>query len=82
VEWPCAYAAPRETFEALGATDPVAGVVVPTLFVVGRDGTVAWTDRASRFRHQDPGAAVMALGRAIDEALRTPTPPAPRPGKG
>jgi thiol-disulfide isomerase/thioredoxin len=76
VEWPCAYATSRETFEALGALDPVTRLVVPTLFVVGRDGTVAWTDRAARLRNQDPVAAVRALGRAIDEALRAPAPPA------
>jgi hypothetical protein len=74
VEWPCGYAAPRETFEALGAFDSVAGVVAPTLYVVGRDGMVAWNDRAARFRHEDADTAVAALRRAIDEALRAPNP--------
>jgi peroxiredoxin len=69
VERPCIYAAPRETFEALGAFNPSDGNVMPTLYVVGRDGTVAWHDHAARYRHEEVRVAVEELQRTLDEAL-------------
>lgn len=61
---------PPETFEALGALNPRDGMVIPRLYVVGRDGTVVWHDHATRYRHKEVGGAVQELQRAIDKALR------------
>lgn len=70
--WPCVYSAPAETLAALGALNRFGDhcEVAPTLYVVGRDGRVAWSDQGARYRHEDPATAVRQLQRAIDEALR------------
>jgi hypothetical protein len=69
VEWPCFYNTPHESLEALGAIAPDSGWVAPTVYVLGRDGSVVWNDRAARFTHQNPDDSIRELRRAIDKAL-------------
>jgi thiol-disulfide isomerase/thioredoxin len=69
--WPCLYEAPDETLRALGALHRIGPnrSVPPTLYVVGADGKVAWSDRQARYRHEDVDASVRHLEKAIEEAL-------------
>lgn len=63
--WPNGYEA-EATINALGAS-------APSVFVVDRDGRVAWNDDRARYRHQ-VGSLRQQLEVAIEEALDRPEP--------
>ena len=44
--------------------------VYPTLYVIGRDGKVRWSDRRSRYKHEPAAFTLRKLEEAIDEALK------------
>ena len=70
ITWSSGYGASEAMIEALGA--PNAGVMVPLLYVIGRDQRVAWCDQQARYKHQEPRQIVEALDRAIEAALTVP----------
>jgi hypothetical protein len=72
VPWLCVYAAPDETFKALGAFQRYGKdrTIPPTLYVIGRDGRVAWCDQRARYQHADVNTSLWRLEEAIDEALK------------
>jgi peroxiredoxin len=71
VSWPCLYGATEEVLIALGVRDrrDGLGLMFPTVYVIGRDGKVAWDDGQSRYRHEDRQVARRNLERALDRAL-------------
>jgi AhpC/TSA family len=79
VPWAIGYRTSAETLTALGVASNM-GVpgyeVAPTLYVVGPDGRVRWTDGQGRFRHTDPKVWARQLDQAINAALG-PRPPLP-----
>jgi hypothetical protein len=73
--WPCGFAVPRRVFAALGVVptpseDASDFQAIPTLFVVGPDGTVLWHDGCSRYTHRPD--TLDELGRQIERALAVP----------
>jgi hypothetical protein len=73
IPWPCMYDVPDETLTALGASGRAAGIrkAFPTLYVIGRDGRVAWSDQRARYQHQPVTAWATDVEQALDEALKT-----------
>ncbi|HVC94927.1 MAG TPA: TlpA disulfide reductase family protein [Pirellulales bacterium] len=65
IPWPVGYGA-SETMRALVGT-------APTVFVIDRDGRIAWHDDRARFRH-DIGSLPAHLDQAIDETLAKSVP--------
>ncbi len=57
IPWPSGYAASLRTIAAFGALNksrPVRGYeVIPTLYLVGPDGRVRWSDGNVRLRHDN-----------------------------
>ncbi len=72
--WPNGYGATEQMIAALGAGSGMSGPspyeVAPTLYLVGPDGRVRWTDSRGRDRHQDPKDWERILDDAIADALR------------
>ena len=70
--WPNGYGATPETIAALGAGSgmsmPGYGVA-PTLYLVGPDGRVVWSDGQARFHHTESAQWRQDVERAIDTAL-------------
>lgn len=70
--WPNGYGATSETIVALGAGSgmlmPGYGVA-PTLYLVGPDGKVVWSDEQARFRHAESAKWRQDVERAIETAL-------------
>ena len=74
VSYPNGYDVPRETVNDFGAANPNAPPVVgyeiaPTLYLIGPDGTVRWTDQAARYHHKNPKAVAAELEAAIEKEL-------------
>jgi hypothetical protein len=82
IMWPCGYGASRQILVAFGAFNTSRGVpgfeLEPTLFVIGADGRIRWSDDGARLRHGDAGAVVRELEAAIERAL-TDAPPVESP---
>jgi hypothetical protein len=79
--WPCGFAVPRRVFAALGVVptpseDTADFQAIPTLFVIGSDGTVLWHDGCSRYTHRPD--TLDELGRQIERALAAPATRHPR----
>ena len=79
VPWPCGFGATIELMEAFGAVNHM-GVgtdekVIPTLYVIGRDGRICWSDARSRYNHQDVEMTMRNLSAAIEQALSADSPP-------
>jgi hypothetical protein len=72
--WPCGFEVPQRVLASLGVIptgpDALETQALPTLFVVGPDGTVVWHDGCSRYRHRRTG--LDELGGHIERALTTP----------
>jgi thiol-disulfide isomerase/thioredoxin len=70
--WPNGYGATPETIAALGAGSglgmPGYGVA-PTLYLVGPDGKIVWSDEQARFHHAESAQWRRDVERAIDTAL-------------
>jgi hypothetical protein len=82
IAWPCGYGASRQTLVEFGAFTTSRGLpgyeLEPTLFVIGPDGRIRWSDDGARLRHQDAGAVLPELEAAIERAL-TDAPPVESP---
>ena len=70
IAWTSGYGASAVMIESLGA--PNAGVMVPLLYVIGRDQKITWSDRQARYNHENPKQIVKSLEQAIQSALRKP----------
>ena len=68
IGWTSGYGASNAMIESLGA--PNAGVMVPLLYVIGRDQKITWSDRQARYNHENPKQIVKSLEQAIQMALR------------
>lgn len=68
IGWTSGYGASNAIIESLGA--PNAGVMVPLLYVIGRDQKITWSDRQARYNHENPKQIVKSLEQAIQSALR------------
>jgi thiol-disulfide isomerase/thioredoxin len=79
--WPNGYGATPETIVALGAGSgmgmPGYGVA-PTLYLVGPDGKVVWSDEQARYHHTESAKWRQDVERAIDAALAREPAPAKR----
>lgn len=75
IPWPSGFGASLETLQNLGAATSEAIMpgyqVKPTLYVVGRNGRVVWSDEHMRYRHEPPAAIAEALEDAIEDALES-----------
>ena len=79
IPWSCGYQAPLRTIALWGAFDRAKMIpgyeVTPTLYVIGRDGRIAWCDRHARTRHDEKEQRDEVLGQleaAIERALTAP----------
>ena len=76
IPWPAGHGLPVDTVVRLGAVN--AGMaahtpgylVAPTVYLVGPDGKVLWSDGRGRWRHEKPDALARRIKEALDEALR------------
>jgi len=76
VSWPSAFGVPKETINAFGALNPdpaSSKIVRPTLYVVGRDGRIVYSDMHARYQHKPSTEVYRELKAAIDAALVQPT---------
>jgi hypothetical protein len=74
IPYPSGYDVPRETIDAFGVgetlTVPVTGYeIAPTLYLIGSDGRVKWTDKSARFNHKEPREIAGDLDAAIAREL-------------
>lgn len=76
IPWPSGFGATMETLRNLGASTASGAMLMggaydvkPTLYVVGRDGRVIWSDGHMRYNHRNPDDTASALEAAIDHAL-------------
>lgn len=74
VPYPNGHDVPRETVVAFGASNPTAPPIMgyeiaPTLYLIGPDGIVRWTDQQARYRHTDPKKLAAELDAAIEKEL-------------
>jgi hypothetical protein len=77
ISWPSGYGATLKTVASLGALSPGAPPgyeVVPTLYVIGPDGLIRWSDRRARTRHEDHGPLLKELETEIERALAPAVP--------
>jgi thiol-disulfide isomerase/thioredoxin len=72
IMWPNGYAASGETLAALGAgtgmSMPGYGVA-PTLYLVGPDGKIVWSDGQGRYAHVESAKWRREIEQAIEAAL-------------
>lgn len=72
--WPSGFGASRETLVRLGVVDGrriVPGyAITPTLYLVGPDGKVLWSDEQARMRHEDRQTWQQRVEAAIEAVLR------------
>ncbi len=85
IPWPNGYGASPDTIRMLqsfdngdsnGDSSGIDGMnymdeMLPTLYVIGRDGRVAWHDNRARLRHQPIPKLLSDLEDAIEKALGT-----------
>jgi thiol-disulfide isomerase/thioredoxin len=80
IPWAIGYRTSPATLTALGVGSGMTGPgydVAPTLYLVGSDGRVRWSDGQGRFRHTPPKEWARQLDQAIEAALGAgPVPPA------
>jgi hypothetical protein len=78
IEWPCGYEATLESVARFGAyhsawmssADDAGREVSPTLYLIGPDGRVRWSDDQARPRHlHRPEVLLRKLEAAIQRAL-------------
>jgi thiol-disulfide isomerase/thioredoxin len=79
VRWSSGFGATPEVVLSLGvpAGSSIAKPgheIAPTIYLVGPDGRIRWTDRQARFHHTEAGGWGRELEAAIEEALATPDP--------
>jgi hypothetical protein len=75
ITWANAYSVPPETVIALGAgsgMDTPGYQVAPTIYLVGPDGRVVWTDGRARERHVPSQTWAKELDAAIAAGLEAP----------
>jgi hypothetical protein len=76
IPWPCGYAVTNETiarFGALGNTRTHGYEVTPTLYVMGSNGRVLWSDGQARPWHKEPAPLLQELEKEIEKALTVRT---------
>ena len=49
--------------------------IVPTLYLLGADGRVRWSDHGARLRHEEAAPVLQELEREIERALTEQKPP-------
>ena len=73
IPWPSGYGLTDESMANLGVVTSLTAYMgygaAPTLFLVGPDGKVRWSDEGSRQRHKHPNEAIAKLEKAIENAL-------------
>jgi thiol-disulfide isomerase/thioredoxin len=74
ISWPCGYGAAPEVVLSLGAAAG-SGIampgeeIAPTIYLVGPDGRVRWTDGQGRFHHEGPEKWGRTLEAAVEAEL-------------
>jgi peroxiredoxin len=73
IPWPSGYGVKQDTLVRFGAFSRerlVTGYEVnPTLYLIGADGRIHWSDGQARLRHVDGGRVLRELEAALDQAL-------------
>lgn len=73
LHWPTAYGIPKNKIGTFGVLRPdLPGekpYIAPTLYLLGADGRVLWSDGGGRFHHRETGQNLAELAREIDKAL-------------
>jgi hypothetical protein len=73
VPWPCAFGTPTKLIAQFGAFNRDSAIqgyeVRPTLYLIGANGRVLWSDGQARTKHQEPGIVVHQLEDEIEKAL-------------
>jgi peroxiredoxin len=73
MRWPLAYGIPKNKIQSFGVLRPdLPGekpYIAPTLYLLGADGRVLWSDGGGRFHHRDTGKNLAELDREIGKAL-------------
>jgi hypothetical protein len=73
IPWPCGYAATNQTIAQFGAFNNAQKIpgyeLNPTLYLLGSNGRILWSDRQARLRHKDPDPLLLELETEIERAL-------------
>jgi hypothetical protein len=73
IPWPSGYGATLQTIAAFGALNGERRIpgyeIAPTLYLVGPDGRIQWSDRSARLKHRSPETLLSELDKAIARAL-------------
>ena len=73
IPWPCGYGVTNETIARFGAFNNAQGPpgyeVRPTLYVMGPNRRILWSDGQARFLHKEPVLSLQALEKEIEKAL-------------
>jgi hypothetical protein len=73
IPWPSGYGATLQTIAAFGALNGAGRIpgyeVAPTLYLVGSDGRIRWSDRSARQKHLSTDTILADLDKAIAQAL-------------
>lgn len=81
IDWPVAYSANIADVARLGAFNETFRIpgyeAKPLLMLIDPLGRIVWSDRHSRFRHQDPDRTLRELEAAIENAQKKPGSPVP-----
>ena len=70
ITWPSGFGASVETLTASGVGSGMPSIgyeIAPTLFLVGADGRVRWTDGRGRYKHLEP----KQWGAQVEKAIET-----------
>lgn len=74
--WPCGFGVTKQSIALFGALNPglkIAGYdVSPTLYLMGPDYRILWSDSRARMGHIAPGPIMHELETAIEKALAKP----------
>ena len=73
VPWPCGYGMTMPTIAMFGALNRdrmIPGYELrPTLYLIGPDGRILWSDRHARTRHEAPAPLLKELEDEIERLL-------------
>lgn len=76
IPWPSGHGTSRRFLASIGCLNTGQSIpgyeVVPTLFLLDRNGRVLWNDGRARFRHRPASEIVRDLEQAITRGLLEP----------
>src|SRR5579864_6661306 len=69
VPWPCGFGVTKDTLEDFKAVYPGSPRIMPTLYIIGHDGTIFWHDHHFRLKHAEDKSFLRELEAELAKAL-------------